>query len=124
MIASDKTGALTRNMMTVADVWLCDGVDAHDFWAAATLCNDADIAPDGDPVGDPTEAALLTGAGAAGLDWRRLREEPPRTDEISFDSAAKRMAVRTRSGLVVKGRAPDSPAPTRIRSCGRLWSSP
>ncbi|WP_454166061.1 HAD-IC family P-type ATPase [Gordonia iterans] len=124
VIASDKTGTLTRNMMTVADVWLCDGVDAHDFWAAATLCNDADIAPDGDPVGDPTEAALLTGAGSAGLDWRRLREESPRTDEIPFDSAAKRMAVRPRSGLVVKGRAPDSPAPTRIRSCGRLWSSP
>lgn len=111
VIASDKTGTLTRNMMTVADAWLCDGVDAHDFWAAATLCNDADIAPDGDPVGDPTEAALLTGSGAAGLDWRRLREESPRTDETPFDSAAKRMAVRPRSGLEVKG-APEALLPT------------
>ncbi|WP_293781684.1 HAD-IC family P-type ATPase [uncultured Aeromicrobium sp.] len=103
VIASDKTGTLTRNEMTVADTWVADGVDERELWTAAVLCNDADIAADGDPVGDPTEVALLAGAEAAGVDWRRLREDTSRTDEIPFDSSTKRMAVLTTSGLFVKG---------------------
>lgn len=110
VIASDKTGTLTCNEMTVADVWFADGTDEIDFWFAAVLCNDADIATDGDPVGDPTEVALLTGADAAGVDWRRLREHTPRTNEIPFDPGTKRMAVLTASGLFVKG-APEALLP-------------
>ena len=103
VIASDKTGTLTRNEMTVAELELADGIDPSELWLAAVVCNDSDIAPDGDPVGDPTEVALLHGATDAGLDWRALRAEHERVDEVPFDSAAKRMAVATADAIYVKG---------------------
>jgi P-type Ca2+ transporter type 2C len=62
VIASDKTGTLTRNEMTVAAITPAEGIDASELWLAAIVCNDSDVAPDGDPVGDPTEVALLHGA--------------------------------------------------------------
>jgi P-type Ca2+ transporter type 2C len=71
VIASDKTGTLTTNRMTVV---AHDAEDEDALWRTAVLCNDGDVAADGDPVGDPTEVALLTGAEAAGLDWRALRD--------------------------------------------------
>jgi P-type Ca2+ transporter type 2C len=103
VIASDKTGTLTANEMRVVEVHHADGVDRAQLWRAATLCNDADIAVDGDPVGDPTEVALLRGADDADLDWRQLRETSERVDEIPFDSAAKRMAVVVGGEVLAKG---------------------
>lgn len=103
VIASDKTGTLTRNEMTVAAVTVADGVDASELWLAAIVCNDSDIAPDGDPVGDPTEVALLHGATGEGFDWRALRDDHARVDEVPFDSATKWMAVATADAVYVKG---------------------
>jgi P-type Ca2+ transporter type 2C len=103
VIASDKTGTLTANEMRVVEVYSADGVDPDDLWRVAVLCNDADIAPDGDPVGDPTEVALLRGAEDAGFDWRAERERFDRDDEIPFDSAAKRMAVVIGGQVFAKG---------------------
>ncbi|MFE4520103.1 cation-translocating P-type ATPase, partial [Kitasatospora sp. NPDC056783] len=66
---------------------------------AAVLCNDAALRPPtaGDTewraVGDPTEAALLTAAGKAGLDHDRLRAALPRVAETPFDSTRKRMST-------------------------------
>ncbi|MFF2659791.1 cation-translocating P-type ATPase [Kitasatospora sp. NPDC058032] len=66
---------------------------------AAVLCNDAALRPpaDGDTewraLGDPTEAALLTAAGKAGLDHEQLRTALPRVAEVPFDSARKRMST-------------------------------
>jgi Ca2+-transporting ATPase len=67
---------------------------------AVILCNDAELAPPSEnetrwkPLGDPTEAALLTLALKGGIDPRQLRGQRPRTTEIPFDSAAKLMAVQ------------------------------
>ncbi|MFE7490355.1 cation-translocating P-type ATPase [Kitasatospora sp. NPDC057541] len=66
---------------------------------AAVLCNDAALRPpaDGDTewraLGDPTEAALLTAAGKAGLDHEQLRTALPRVAEVPFDSGRKRMST-------------------------------
>lgn len=66
---------------------------------AAALCNDARLAApeqSGDhwkPVGDPTEAALLTLALKACLDLESLTREWPRRAEIPFDPGAKMMAT-------------------------------
>ncbi|MFE7765329.1 cation-translocating P-type ATPase [Streptomyces sp. NPDC057438] len=103
VIASDKTGTLTANRMEVVDVTVAEGADERRLWESAALCNDADIAPDGEPVGDPTEVALLRAAQDAGTDWRHLRERHPRRDEVPFDPATKRMAVVTDSQVHTKG---------------------
>ncbi|MBM4252245.1 MAG: HAD-IC family P-type ATPase [Deltaproteobacteria bacterium] len=66
---------------------------------AAALCNDAALLPpDAEdsrwrPVGDPTEAALLTLALKAGLPQEVLKDILPRHDEIPFESATKMMAT-------------------------------
>ncbi|HEY3560632.1 MAG TPA: cation-transporting P-type ATPase [Kribbella sp.] len=63
------------------------------------LCNDAALRPPTDddpawrPIGDPTEAALLTLAHGGGIDPDELRAACPRTHEIQFDSVRKRMTT-------------------------------
>jgi P-type Ca2+ transporter type 2C len=88
---------------------------------AAALCNDATlIAPAGvgaewSMLGDPTEAALLSLAGKAGLDRGDLETRTPRMAEFAFDSTRKRMSTmhggpNAISVVSVKG-APESVLP-------------
>lgn len=127
VVCSDKTGTLTRNRMEVADVTVADGRDEDELWTAAVVCNDADEDEDGDPIGDPTETALLAGAQAAGLDWRETRGRAEREREVPFDPEAKRMAVVAAGTVHVKG-APDvllSPErdPALVEAAGRMASA-
>ncbi len=67
---------------------------------AVALCNDAQLMPPDDsdprwrPLGDPTEAALLTLTLKGCLELDVLRREWPRRAEIPFDSATKMMATQ------------------------------
>ncbi|WP_407836578.1 cation-translocating P-type ATPase [Streptomyces sp. DSM 116496] len=75
----------------------------RELLTTAALCNDASIrpptgpaAPDDrwTPMGDPTEAALLTAAAKAGCaDQATLHASHPRADEAPFDSLRKRMTT-------------------------------
>jgi P-type Ca2+ transporter type 2C len=103
VVCSDKTGTLTRNEMAVVDLVLTDDADRDQLWRVAVLCNDADVDRDGDPVGDPTEVALLHGAGEHGLRWRELRETTTREREVPFSSDTKRMAVVVDAAVLAKG---------------------
>ena len=103
VICSDKTGTLTRNEMHVVEVVTADGVDEDDLWTTAVVCNDADIDPDGDPVGDPTEVGLLRAAADRGVRWRERRQGHQRAREVPFSSEAKRMAVVDDDATHVKG---------------------
>ncbi len=47
-------------------------------------------------MGDPTEIALLVAAGKAGITAQSLESDYVRTDELPFDSTAKRMTVFVR----------------------------
>ncbi len=72
---------------------------------AAALCNDAQLVPPDDadsrwrPLGDPTEAALLTLALKGCVDLKALRREQPRRAEIPFDAGPKMMATQHGHGL-------------------------
>jgi P-type Ca2+ transporter type 2C len=103
VIASDKTGTLTTNVMEVADVALADGISDRELWESAVLANDADVGEDGEGIGDPMEVALLRAAERAGVDWRQLRSSLPRRAEDPFDSGSMRMAVLTGSTVHAKG---------------------
>ncbi len=131
VICTDKTGTLTRNEMTVREVWTDDGLRAvtgfgYDADGAisgapgdalgrllvtAALCNDAHVDRTSERVqvvGDPTEAALVVLAEKAKLDVRELRRTHPVVSKQPFDSSLRRMTVFTedpqgRRVLYVKG---------------------
>jgi Ca2+-transporting ATPase len=122
VICSDKTGTLTKDEMTATKAVIGDRIyeitgrgyapsgefleagetiDAKQeagLWLllkTATLCNHAVLSEDDgwSIVGDPTEAALLTMAGKAGM-WRdELLDKNRLIAEIPFDSLSKRMTT-------------------------------
>jgi magnesium-transporting ATPase (P-type) len=67
------------------------------------LCGDGQAIPrDGgwEPVGDPTEAALVVAARKAGMDRAEALQSLPRTGVIPFDSERRYMAT-VHDGAVV-----------------------
>lgn len=88
----------------------------RDLLEAGTLCNDASLeTPEGSelrwrPIGDPTEAALVTLAMKGGIAPTDLRKLHPRLAEIPFDAANKLMATEhqatqpgARTRVILKG---------------------
>ncbi|MGW3960643.1 cation-translocating P-type ATPase [Amycolatopsis sp. NPDC005003] len=131
VICTDKTGTLTLNQMTARSLWHAgrryrisgegyrpDGTitaedgspipDLRDVLAPAALCNDS-VVHDGTLVGDPTEGALVTLAGKAGLDVTALRQAAPRIAEIPFDSGRKYMATFHHHGSGVRACVKGAP---------------
>ena len=119
-ICSDKTGTLTRNEMTVKEVWTLDGktkvggsgyllkgdftlegkkINPKDSKSLNKLietsyhCNNAGVLRNGNKIdikGDPTEAALIVLAEKAGYTKEMLKKMD---HEIFFDSDRKRMTT-------------------------------
>ena len=90
IICSDKTGTLTQNKMTVVDFF---GEDEKRIAAAMALCCDAELDPDGNVTGEPTEAALVVWANKLGLDKPSLKAKFLRCGEAPFDSGRKMMST-------------------------------
>ena len=106
VMASDKTGTLTVNEMTVQSTWTPQG-GVDELLRAGVVCNDASLAA-GSVVGDPTEVALLAAAERAGMDTQAERARLPRLAALPFDSGRRFMAtLHARPGggtvLYVKG---------------------
>jgi Ca2+-transporting ATPase len=71
-------------------------IETQALLKACVLCNDAILKGDRDQweiLGDPTEGALLTVAGKAGLYREAIEAQQPRQAEIPFSSERKRMSV-------------------------------
>ena len=130
VICSDKTGTLTKNEMTVrelfaggqpltisgvgyepvgtfqnADGQVAIGPATLEMLRAGALASDAKLRREGDRwliEGDPTEGALVVAAAKAGLELASLERQFPRTAEIPFSSERRRMTtVHTAAGTPV-----------------------
>ena len=119
IIASDKTGTLTMNQMTVEKVYTNGQLQS----AAAELgadnttlrimnfANDTKVDPDGKLIGDPTETALVQFGLDHNFDVRDVLKSEPRVAELPFDSDRKLMSTIHKEAdgtyfVAVKG-APD-----------------
>ena len=130
VICSDKTGTLTRDEMTVRQVYVAKdlfevsgaGFEPHGEFTragavveppeplklllrAAALTSDARLARSNGRwqiKGDPTEGALVVLAAKAGFKKIDLEEQFPRVHEVPFSSEAKRMTTlhTSPSGLI------------------------
>ncbi|MBW4644221.1 MAG: cation-translocating P-type ATPase [Goleter apudmare HA4340-LM2] len=132
-ICSDKTGTLTQNKMVVQSVYAnehsfrvtgegyapvgefhLDGqkvtVDEYPeisaLLVACAICNDSVLQKEQGEwaiLGDPTEGALVTLAGKAGIEKDQWSSKLPRVGEFPFSSERKRMSVISQVEEVTTG---------------------
>ena len=123
VICSDKTGTLTENQMTVKKIFTANNLydvegngyapegqllyegkrlgevlpfPLKEILLAGLLCNDSRLIQEENLwriEGDPTEGALITVAGKAGLTPDKAKADTPRLDEIPFESERQFMAT-------------------------------
>ena len=106
VICTDKTGTLTKNEMTVVELYFhnekfaADEIDTltipERLLQSMVLCNDARSSTNNGIVsysGDPTETALLKFSALHGARKAALETMIPRTAEVPFDSGRKMMST-------------------------------
>ncbi len=119
IIASDKTGTLTMNQMTVEKVYTNGQLQSSAAEIAASnntlrimnFANDTKVDPSGKLIGDPTETALVQFGLDHNFDVREVLKDEPRVAELPFDSDRKLMSTIHKEAdgsyfIAVKG-APD-----------------
>ncbi|MEH2043585.1 cation-translocating P-type ATPase [Nostoc sp.] len=134
-ICSDKTGTLTQNKMVVQSIStnnktfrvtgegyaptgdfqlngqkisLEESPEISALSVACAVCNDSVLQKEQGEwaiLGDPTEGALLTLAGKAGIEKDQWNSKLPRIGEFPFSSERKRMSVIAQVEGVATGEA-------------------
>ncbi len=146
VICSDKTGTLTKDEMTIREVFVAGqlldvsgagyepvgsfsregktvppGGALQQLLRTAALASDAHIVRNEaeerwDVKGDPTEGALIVAAAKAGMDKDKLDVQFPRLKEIPFTSETKRMTTLHAGGMACSKGAPE----VVLDACARL----
>ena len=119
IIASDKTGTLTMNQMTVEKVYtngqlqssVAEIATSNNTLRIMNFANDTKVDPSGKLIGDPTETALVQFGLDHNFDVREVLKDEPRVAELPFDSDRKLMSTIHKEAdgsyfIAVKG-APD-----------------
>ncbi|MEH2158649.1 cation-translocating P-type ATPase [Nostoc sp.] len=134
-ICSDKTGTLTQNKMVVQSIStnnktfrvtgegyaptgdfqlngqkisLEESPEISALSVACAVCNDSVLQKEQGEwaiLGDPTEGALITLAGKAGIEKDQWNSKLPRVAEFPFSSERKRMSVIAQVQQVATGEA-------------------
>ncbi|MFH1237609.1 MAG: calcium-translocating P-type ATPase, SERCA-type [Candidatus Aenigmatarchaeota archaeon] len=123
IICSDKTGTLTKNEMTISEIWCSEktidvtgnGYDPDGkfmfegreisgktseevefLFRTGTLCNNASLVKNENDygiIGDPTEAAIVVAAKKIGIEKSVIENKMKREHEIPFSSERKMMTT-------------------------------
>lgn len=111
IIATDKTGTITKNQMRVSELYIngenhvirsetsrLEKKDVFAFLQIGVIANTANLVfrhdhDSFDIIGDPTEGALLVVAYEHGVDPSQTKDEGELLDEFSFDTKRKTMSV-------------------------------
>ncbi|HEX7074218.1 MAG TPA: HAD-IC family P-type ATPase [Hyphomicrobiaceae bacterium] len=152
VIATDKTGTLTLNRLTVGAVWLPihgrlpihnqadsgslrslhqkpanKASDVRKLAMAGVLCNEASLdSGDGKPVGDTVDVAFLLFGAMLGVRRSDLTTEHPIVATIPYESQRRYAAIFLRAGstvdVVVKG-APETVLPMCAGPRDDAWAA-
>lgn len=100
LIATDKTGTLTKNEMRVVKMWTHAKTERamHELLIAGVLCNNASLVykedhGSYDVLGDTTEGALLLLASDRGITGEQIKQDGSLVEEFAFDPTLKMMSV-------------------------------
>ena len=100
VICTDKTGTLTENRMTVAELEVrSEKPEVREMLYRAIALNTTAT----HDVGNPTEQALLRWMTEQGVDYQQLREDNPITAREPFSTERKYMSTTVGNTIYIKG---------------------